>query len=349
MNTFRYNGASHNAIYLRAFPFSLKDDANQWLRSLPTGSIRTWEEMTTMFLEKHFSAAKIGRMRKEIHHFSQGEGETVFEAWKRFKELLWRCPHNGMEQWMQLQDFWDRLNLTSRRLLNSAVTGPLMKKTPKVIVTLLNELSVDHGDRRRSSGVHQVESSVAMQAQFSAMAKDIKQLTIAQVQNQPQVGCNMYGLGHPTHECQATAEEVNAVWNFNRGNYQCGNNYNTMGQRHSAIREHGAAIKEIGTGFRNMETQVGQLATLLSERIPGILPTDTERNPKETVNVVTLRSGQVLKDPTPVQKDLELEKESGERLKKEVDKKKKGDPYKEEESRGDLCGQAYYNTSCFCT
>ncbi|XP_033513094.1 uncharacterized protein [Nicotiana tomentosiformis] len=64
------------------------------------------------------------------------------------------------------------------------------------------------------------------------MAKNIKQLTLAQVQTQPQVGCDIHGMGHPTHECQVTAEEVNVVGNFNRGNYQCGNNFNAMGQRH---------------------------------------------------------------------------------------------------------------------
>lgn len=172
MNTFRCNGASYDAIYLRALPFSLKDDAKQWLRSLPTGSIRTWEEMTTKFLEKYFSTAKTGRMRKEIHNFSQGEGETVFEARERFKELLRRCPHDGMQQWMQLQDFWGGLNPSSRKLLNSAVAGPLMKKTPEEIVTLLNELSkdaeqwsTDQGDRRRSAAMHQVESSGCVPAQ----------------------------------------------------------------------------------------------------------------------------------------------------------------------------------------
>ncbi|XP_070054494.1 uncharacterized protein [Nicotiana tomentosiformis] len=82
------------------------------------------------------------------------------------------------------------------------------------------------------AGVHQLESTVAMQAQIIAMAKDIKQLTLAQVQTQLHVGCDICGMGHPTHECQATAEEVNAVGNFNRGNYQGGNNFNAMGQRH---------------------------------------------------------------------------------------------------------------------
>ncbi|XP_070032109.1 uncharacterized protein [Nicotiana tomentosiformis] len=63
---------------------------------------------------------------------------------------------------------------------------------------------------------------------------------------------------------------------------------------------HGAAIKEIGT-----------------------LPIDTKENPKETVNAVTLRSGQVLKDPTPIQDNVILEKESGKQLKNDVDKKMK--------------------------
>ncbi|XP_070045462.1 uncharacterized protein [Nicotiana tomentosiformis] len=87
---------------------------------------------------------------------------------------------------------------------------------------------------------------------------------------------------------------------------------------------HGAAIKELGTEFRNLERQVGQIATIRSKRVPGTLPGDTERNPKETVNVVTLRSGQTLKDPALIQKDMIPEKENGEQLKNEVDKKKKG-------------------------
>ncbi|XP_070057396.1 uncharacterized protein [Nicotiana tomentosiformis] len=95
---------------------------------------------------------------------------------------------------------------------------------------------------------------------------------------------------------------------------------------------HGSAIKELGTGVRNMEKQVGQIATILSERIPGILPTDTERNPKEAVNVVTSRSGQVLKDPTPIQKESVPEKEVEEQLKNEVDKKKKGAKKNKEET-----------------
>ncbi|XP_070042842.1 uncharacterized protein [Nicotiana tomentosiformis] len=92
----------------------------------------------------------------------------------------------------------------------------------------------------------------------------------------------------------------------------------------------GATIKELSTSFRNLERQVGHVATLMSEMLPGTLSADTERNPKETVNVVTLRSGQVLKDLTPIQKDMRHEKESGEQLKSGVEKKKEENSRREE-------------------
>ncbi|XP_070050488.1 uncharacterized protein [Nicotiana tomentosiformis] len=71
-------------------------------------------------------------------------------------------------------------------------------------------------------------------------------------------------------------------------------------------------------------------ATLMSERDPGTLSANTERNPKETVNDVTLRSGQVLKDLTPIQKYMRHEKKSWEQQKSGVEKKKEEKSRREE-------------------
>ncbi|XP_019261583.1 PREDICTED: uncharacterized protein LOC109239469 [Nicotiana attenuata] len=249
-----------------------------------------------------------------------------------------------------------------------------MKKTPEKIVTLLHELSedteqwsTDQGGRRRSAGVHRVESFVALQSKIAAIAQDIKKLTIAQVQNQPQLGCDICKIGHPTHECQTSSveEEVKALGNFNRGNYQGGNNFNSMGHRHlvflwssssgsldswqqqnpralvqgspsfqnqqrqqypqppqpnnssledlmkafikksneklephrTTIREQGITIREQGTTIQNLERQMGQIASLLSERAPRTLPSHTNKNPKGMIKSVSLRSGKTLADP----------------------------------------------------
>ena len=51
-------GVTEDQIKLRAFPFSLKDSAKDWLYFLPSGSIKTWNEMKRFFLEKYFLASR---------------------------------------------------------------------------------------------------------------------------------------------------------------------------------------------------------------------------------------------------------------------------------------------------
>ncbi|CAL1356087.1 unnamed protein product [Linum trigynum] len=67
-----------------------------------------------------------------------------------------------------------------------------------------------------------------------------------------------------------------------------------------------------------MERQMGQMAQTLADmqgRIPGTLPANTERNPKDAMVVaVTLRSGKALEDPSSSKKASEAEEEApGER------------------------------------
>ncbi|XP_070045483.1 uncharacterized protein [Nicotiana tomentosiformis] len=73
------------------------------------------------------------------------------------------------------------------------------------------------------------------------------------------------------------------------------------------LETHGTTIREHGTTIQNLERQVGQLANLLSVMVPKTLPTDTERNPKETIFVVSLRNGHELEDPIEKQNDELIE------------------------------------------
>ena len=52
------SGISKDRVKLRAFLFSLADNANDRLYYLSFGSINTWEEMMKTFREKYFSASK---------------------------------------------------------------------------------------------------------------------------------------------------------------------------------------------------------------------------------------------------------------------------------------------------
>ena len=81
-DTVRINGVPQDTVRLRLFSFSLRDKARDWLQSLPLGSIQTWEQLATKFLEKYFPPAKSAQLRSAISTFQQLEIENLYEAWE---------------------------------------------------------------------------------------------------------------------------------------------------------------------------------------------------------------------------------------------------------------------------
>ena len=74
--------------------------------------------------------------------FQQHQGETLYEAWSRFKDLLHKVPHHGIELWLQIQIFYDGVNHQTKRAIDYAANGRLSKlhvdKCWKVIEDLAN-------------------------------------------------------------------------------------------------------------------------------------------------------------------------------------------------------------------
>ncbi|XP_062103405.1 uncharacterized protein LOC133814464 [Humulus lupulus] len=60
-------------------------------------------------------------------------------------------------------------------------------------------------------------------------------------------------------------------------------------------------MAETRSSIRNLETQMGQLATLMANRAQGNLPSTTEVNPKENCKAITLRSGKNYVGPSEKQ------------------------------------------------
>ncbi|XP_062086131.1 uncharacterized protein LOC133792239 [Humulus lupulus] len=65
-------------------------------------------------------------------------------------------------------------------------------------------------------------------------------------------------------------------------------------------------MTETGASIRSLETQMGLLDTLMTNRAQGNLPSTTLVNPKEQCNAISLRSGKELKEPKVVDKEKEL-------------------------------------------
>src|SRR3954469_6235539 len=63
------------------------------------------------------------------------------------------------------------------------------------------------------------------------------------------------------------------------------------------MQENDARLKNQKVSIKNIETQIGQLTNLLTARAQGALPSDTEKNPRDHVNAITLRSGTKYDEP----------------------------------------------------
>ncbi|GJZ27735.1 zinc finger, CCHC-type containing protein [Tanacetum coccineum] len=96
------DGENRERTRLRLFQFSLRDQASNWLERLPAGSITTWEDLTTRFLAQFFPPGRTAKLRNDILMFQQHHGESLSEAWTRFKDLLHKVPHHGIDLWLQV-------------------------------------------------------------------------------------------------------------------------------------------------------------------------------------------------------------------------------------------------------
>ncbi|GKC92104.1 zinc finger, CCHC-type containing protein, partial [Tanacetum coccineum] len=95
------DGEIRERTRLRLFQFSLCNQASNWLERLPAGSIITWEDLTTHFLAQFFPPGRTTKLCNDILMFQQHHGESLSESWTRFKDLLQKVSHHGIDLWLQ--------------------------------------------------------------------------------------------------------------------------------------------------------------------------------------------------------------------------------------------------------
>jgi len=68
-------------------------------------------------------------LRNQITRFTQRDGESLYDAWERFKEMLKLCPHHGLEKLLIIHTFYNGLLYTTKMNVDAAVGGALRNKT----------------------------------------------------------------------------------------------------------------------------------------------------------------------------------------------------------------------------
>ncbi|CAA7046322.1 unnamed protein product [Microthlaspi erraticum] len=172
----KINGVSEDAIKLRLFLMSLADKAHQWEKSLPHGTITTWDECKKAFLAKFFSTGRTAKLRSEISSFIQRNNETFAEAWERFKGYTSQCPHHGFNNESLLSTLYRGCLARYREMLDTASNGNFLNQDVEDGWQLVENIANSNGsygeeyDRTNRSSTHNsIESD-------EKLRKDVKSL-----------------------------------------------------------------------------------------------------------------------------------------------------------------------------
>ena len=128
-HTVKLNGVRLEVIKLQLFRFSLRDVAATWFESLPYGLVNNWKELVEAYMSRFFSHALTSKRRREILEFKQGDDESLYNAWERYKRLLKRWPMHGIYLTTQMDIFYHSLNYTSKGIINAACYGAFKRKS----------------------------------------------------------------------------------------------------------------------------------------------------------------------------------------------------------------------------
>ncbi|GKD25555.1 zinc finger, CCHC-type containing protein, partial [Tanacetum coccineum] len=136
------DGENRERTRLRLFQFSFHDQDSNWLERLPTGSITTREDLTTYFLAQFFPSGRTAKLRNDILMFQQHQGESLSEAWTRFKDLLQKVPHHSIDLWLQVQIFYDHVTPVTRRTIDQSAGCKLRDRNVEESWALLEDLAL---------------------------------------------------------------------------------------------------------------------------------------------------------------------------------------------------------------
>ncbi|CAJ2672314.1 unnamed protein product [Trifolium pratense] len=270
-------GVSESDKRLRLFKHSLTGRAKDWLDTIPAGTIETWRQLERKFLDRYFPIHKFLERRAEISNFEQADGETLYDAWERFKVCLKRCPNHGFDGHNQMQMFTQGLRAQTRMILDASAGGSLKNRDETEARELVESMAQNEyratNDRgaKKKGGVLELDTQTALLAQQKLMTSQME--AMMKLLSNPQVQSSPIAM----KSSQATSN-----------------------------KNHEASIK-------NLEVQMGQLSRQFSMlQNQGGFGGNTHDNPKnETCNGITLRSREIPERPA-VEKPLKKKVNEGE-------------------------------------
>ncbi|KAL4360823.1 hypothetical protein GQ457_04G019820 [Hibiscus cannabinus] len=209
-DSFRQQGVHADVLKLKLFPYSLRDRARGWLSGVPAGSLESWTDLCRSFLMRYNPPNMHTQLRNDIASFRQGDDESMYECWDRYKGLLRNCTNHGFQDWTQVVMFYNGVNAPTRMMLDASANGTLLDKSPEEAFEILDRIANNDyqfptarlGSGRRTSGKLELDANDAVSAQLSAITNLLKNLQkTSDVRDAKALSCNHCEGNHHATDC----------------------------------------------------------------------------------------------------------------------------------------------------
>ncbi|XP_031131724.1 uncharacterized protein LOC116033111 [Ipomoea triloba] len=270
------------------------------------------EEDCIVYPREYCPPLKAAKLKKQIQNFQQFGNESLYKAWKRFKELRRHyCPKNLMTSGDFISSFYEGLLDSAKTILDTSSVGgifidigpdygeQLIQRITSNTAYWYNERS-DPPKKKKRIGMFEVEDKMAMQAQLDSIQHMLKRMM--QV---PLVACcAVCGGNHASQTCylldpssqvpHPNVEQVDMAFIEINGTWV---EIKDISGGITRIRIKDSFSKAIkATGMVKTKQGGGNQNPNQASSSSGRLSASTE-NPRHQVNAVTTKSGLALKDP----------------------------------------------------
>ncbi|GJR67359.1 homeodomain-like protein [Tanacetum coccineum] len=110
---------AQDSTLIQIFLVTLEGIAKRWFERTSTECTKSWSDLRQNFIRRFCPPAIIFKQLGEIRNFKQEEGESLFDTWERYNDLLFKCPFHDLNDYQKVNTFYNGLNGQIRRFVDS--------------------------------------------------------------------------------------------------------------------------------------------------------------------------------------------------------------------------------------
>ncbi|GJX05061.1 reverse transcriptase domain-containing protein [Tanacetum coccineum] len=101
-------------------------------------------ELLNFVIVRYCPPSLIAKQLEDIHNFKQEGDESLYQAWERYNDLLYKCPTHDINSHQKVNIFYKGLSTMNRQLLDSQ--GPIPRMRPAQALIVIQTMA-DHSQK----------------------------------------------------------------------------------------------------------------------------------------------------------------------------------------------------------